>query len=670
MKQFIAALSLLLLISCTTSKRLSYLTVPPETTVAAYPIDLELYAEKYKDYDGVYLNVEEIIEHSGTKENMDMFSKWDYTQIRKKSYLILNPDNIQLGSYRTYYKAHEFYIRITNPDGSVKMYGNDDLKNEKDIIGDDIYTFIFPNITKGSIVEYGTEISFGVSYAPPPLDHDINLQFDIPCEQLSFKYMYPDWWEIQLKRRNQYAYCPAEFIDDFENKKKILQYTASNIPALEWEPYSPEFKQVATYLEFMVKNLKMGTGSFDRPADWNEIAEEFYKYVIKKSDHKKLNLRAGSVPLVEKDISTLQEFTNIITENTIKDIDKIDAIITYIQDNIKVSSKSHDGNNSKIITDQQGNRYDITALAKNMIESVGIRSDYLLVHSEADGYFDPDYVMHSQMYIPAVRVITQDDTLVLFPYMEHLPLGHTPSYFQGETALIIGKETLLGMWTIPKGNRLDNIDFGTYEINIHEDGIINISEEKKFTGSIAYELREELIEMTDDEKKKFVEKNASYADGDITWETYEFKNIDKHREDLIISMKYSINNLVTITPEEIIVQTAGLLSPITNNKYQLSAKNRQNPIYIRYDQTFSKNIKINYPSQWVLTSELNDVKTENMFGELSKSHTADNGSLVIDINLVLKRLKAEKDKYIELLDLTGNNTDFSVPALLFEQQTI
>ncbi|KAA3632684.1 MAG: hypothetical protein DWP97_10575, partial [Calditrichaeota bacterium] len=144
MKQIIAALSLLLLVSCTTSKRLSYLTVPPETAVGEYPIDLNLYAEKYKEYDGVYLNVEEIIEHSGTKENMDMFSKWDYTQIRKKSYLILNPDNIKLGSYKTYYKAHAFYIKITNPDGSVKMYGNDDLKKEKDIIGDDIYTIIYP----------------------------------------------------------------------------------------------------------------------------------------------------------------------------------------------------------------------------------------------------------------------------------------------------------------------------------------------------------------------------------------------------------------------------------------------------------------------------------------------------------------------------------------------
>lgn len=670
MKKLIFILPLLLLLSCTTSKRMSFLTFPSESISAYSNINLDEYEQKYGEYDGVYLNIENTIEHSGSKENLGVFNKWVFTRVWKKKYIILNPDAVWLTTFSVYSKPDQLYIRISSPNGKVQHFGNTDLKEEKDFSGYNNYRLIFPDIIKGSIVEIGYENSFSVGMFPPPLEHDIQLQFRIPCEEFTFSYLYPMWWEIQKKMIQKGKMSPGEIIEDPENKKSILEYSAKVIPPLRWEPYSPEFKKVALYLQFMVTDLKMGRGYMDRPKNWQDLADKFYDYMLKKSDHKKISLKTGTAPLVEKSIYSLKELVDLIIEGKTDDMDKLDAMVSYIQDNIELTYDSYDGNNSKILKSKKGNKYDITALAKNMFEEAGLEVSYLLVHSAEDGYYDKYYIARDQFYIPAIRTITSDDTLVIFPYINDLPLDHTPSYFQGEPSIVINKKAPIKFWTLPKGNRMENIDSGDYQISISEDGIIDVVEYKALKGVLAFAAREMLSDLNDEETKKIMKDLVTYSDGDIEWVSYDIQNLDKHRENLILEMRYKINNLVMITPDEIVMQTAGLFSPISNKKYKLDPKSRQNPISISYNQQFTKHIVITYPKQWQFSTELEDMSKSNIFGEVSKTHMFAEGEITIDQNLIIKQTETDRKKYPLLLELTGDDNSVIVPALIFEIKNI
>lgn len=112
---FLIAL-LIVLSSCTTSKRLTHLTVPessPDKIMVAH-VNVEEYESKYGQYDGVYLDVETVIEHSGGK---GIFSGWSFSRIIKRKFMVLNPDAQWLTSFRVYSKPDVLYMRVITHKG-------------------------------------------------------------------------------------------------------------------------------------------------------------------------------------------------------------------------------------------------------------------------------------------------------------------------------------------------------------------------------------------------------------------------------------------------------------------------------------------------------------------------------------------------------------------------
>ncbi len=658
------AMLAVLFCSCEQSKRISHLTVPDEVNkqrrefAPLEPVNVDSVMAVYPGHDGVYLNMERTIEHAGNKDGNlatflfgDRSTSWSYIDIKRYRYVVMNPEAAWLTQVEFYSKPHKLYMIVINPDSTERHYGLANLKEEKN--GDEkSYRFIFPDIRRGSTIEVGREYTYAVKEHLPPLEYDIELQFEIPCEKLDFSFAYPDWWRMDFKNTGPYSTSEYDRREDTEARKIIISHSATDVPAILREPFCPYFNDVCKRLEFKVNWLSMGGGEIDLTTRWQDIAETVYEKAIKPT--KKLKGKTDIANLAKE-----------LTEGEFSDYDKLKAIVSYVQDSLELTWSWGKADYHKIIKQKKGGYLQLTGLTYAMLQHLEIPSCMLMVHSADDGYFDETYVSYGEVPMPAVKVEINDDYYVIFPYIKGLPLNHTPQNFQGQQALAIDPKGVGTFWTVPPGNRADNTVEESYILTLGDDGVISVEETKTFSGSQAYYLRELLSELTDSEREKTVREFLTYSDGEVDLEAPRIESLDNPDEPLVLNLKYTISNLLTITPEEVIFHTGGLFSPISGNRYKFDPDYRQLPIAIYYDEQFNKKIDINFPAGWQITNELGNVSLENAFGAISGQYTASDGQLHIEQKLALNRSIEPKEQYPELLNLVGDPSLLHVPSIVF-----
>jgi len=655
----VAVIAMGLLTACTTSQRINFLDMPADAADVELP-DVAAYQEKYGDHDGVYLLYETTHEHSGSLEQKFMGgTDWKYSRVVRERYFVFDATNEGLTSFRVYGRPDQLYIHLLAPDGSRRSYGVDDLKSEKDEDGDDRWVLVFPDVVAGTLIDLGWEREWQLTYSYPPLDHDVPLQFRYPCESISFTYSYPEWWGLDIKRPRDGEDLDLEHLTDLESKKTTIRYVDTDVPAVESEPYAPFFKELVAYLQFQVNDLQMGAGRLDRPDTWQEVADQFQRNVLKKSGKHEGHLADQARELVgEADT----------------DVACAEAIVTYVQNEIKLSGGSVDGDYKKVLREKTGNVFEVTGLAQTLLRSLDIEAFMVFVHSAEDGWFDPEYVCIDQFKYPAVHAVLDGEDYVLFPYVKHLPVQHTPRWLQGQAALQFvsadDRDTGSGagqalLWQVPEGSRLETTIRSSFDLTIEPDGLINVEETRTLAGDAAFLMRTSLQDLDDDEERKLVEKLLTYTDGEVDLQEYRIENRDALTEVLQVVMTYTIDNLVMMTPEEIIMQTGGLLSPLSTLNVKVDPDERQNPIRITYDEHHTKDITIHYPEGWSITTDLVDADFENDFGAIRSHYEQADETLHVDQALELNRSQAPAERFPELLELLGERQQLYVPAIVF-----
>jgi hypothetical protein len=341
----------LMAIGCVQPVRLSSLEVPDETYQQATPVDVAAYAAKYPTYDGVMLEVEETIEHSGLMEDAKsglgvfgaLVKNWVYSHVYREKYIILNPEARWLSTYELSYKPDKLYMITISPSGQVTHFAKTDLQTVKDDKGRERYKIAFPRVEKGTVVEVGWENIYNVNKYPPPLEQDIKLQFAIPCERLKFTFAYPDWWTIATKRLGPSKQVPVVRVPDEAAKKISMIYEVTDVPALRPEPYSPPFKQIARYLQFQVTSFVMMGLTWKSDMNWNSIVDGFRMYALKKTREQSWDVK---------------RIADSVTAGAVTTREKVSRTVSWVSRAIDPSEKSNNADPEKTLSRRAGNIYD------------------------------------------------------------------------------------------------------------------------------------------------------------------------------------------------------------------------------------------------------------------------------------------------------------------------
>jgi len=640
-------------ISCTVSKRITSIQTAPSDSALYLLANSDELIDKYSKYDGVYLKIKDTYEHSATKTNslLSRNGEWMYHRINSVKYLVINPDKQELTTFSIKLppktKFNSYYLVTLSPDKQIKRYDRTNLITEKDYNGMITYKFAIPDIRKGTTVEYGLDLSF---YGGP-LEYDIPLQYTMPCEKLELKFAYPDWWEVRTKKISDSVNVGYKVNENIEEKKKIISYEAENIPPITSEPFAPFFNEVAKYLRinFTLIDLSYPIKFFK---GWNEIAHDYKNYAMNKEGF--LSNKAGGK-------------SDDLTEGLTDPVSKLDTIVSFIQKEISIADDGTNRNFGKILKDKKGSIYEICGLTEAMLSEAELETDYLLIHSARNGIVDYDFISYDQFQLPAVRTKIDSVYYVVIPYSKFLPIDYLPEFVQEQPALIVSNnEAKHGQfWKTPVGKMTNNDLVEDYNINISSDGLLNVNEMKIANGLFAYDLREYFDKKTEKEIEQEIPDMLTYTEGNIDILNYEIINKENYKEPLKIKIEYNINNLITITPDEILFQTAGLLSPSSKFKKRLDPKERINPIVIYFDQIYTKNIKINYPREWNVVQKIDNVKFSNEFGQIEGNYNYSDGLISIDQKSYLLKNKQPKEKIEELLKITGNISKLQVPVIIF-----
>ncbi len=649
-KNFLATMLLLGLVGCSTSRRISTIPVLP-TAAMEQKLDLAVYERKYPGKDGVYLNIDRTVEHVTMISYIADYASWDVFETTSRSYLILNKDAEWLTTFSLDVEPgcelESLSLGIVQPDGTRREFRREDLKVQTNSEKKTTYKLIYPNTVRGSRVTENFVIKRN-SNNRSASNIDYPLQFNIPCEQMTFKFMHPDSWTAQLKKLGPDKALPVTTSKDDKANKVIVTYQAKDIPAVENEIYAPFFKEVSNYFRLMITK-GWGSPAF---ANWSAFSRQFRNYAVDKA------------PIFSQRV-----------ENTLKDLRKgtktpqedLEAIVNFVQQNIDVGESMPNDNFADTLIKRKGNPYQITGLTQAMLSKAGVSSKYLLIHSARDGYFDKEFISFDELYLPTLSVTLGGKEMLLLPYVKQMPVNHIPEAFQGRPALEINKSDSANFVITPQGSASGNTQEEIYHVSLDEDGILKVKEEKLLEGTSAYQARQTLERLKKSEIDKALLKLLTYTDGKIDLKSYEFENLTDYKKPLRIKLVYTIDNLVSLTPEEVLFNTGGLFSPSSSVKTKVEAHTRQQPVRIYNDEHMTKRITLEFPKGWSITSPPDGFKQANRFGKVESTMNLAEGVLSVKQTLNLLKSEAPREAFPELLELLGGRSRLTLKTLVFKR---
>lgn len=627
--------------------------LPAADSVLTLDQPLETYENKYQDEDGVFLFYDSSVEIVGSALH------WREVHLYKTRFLILKPDEEWLTTFSVSYDRDihvidSLFVHITNPDGTVRQYGIDSFKEEVDSDGDAVLRFAYPDIRKGSMIEEGY-IQRSKYSARRSMDYYQSLSFGFPCEELTYQFICPNDWALEIKDIGP-DIKPEHSIKRYAkgNKMRVLTAERRNVPSYKSEPFAPNRKDVSDYLEFRVSKADNMIRYWEPASSWNELIDDMNSGLSIIS--RKRYLRRTTHELLEDAGLTSAR-------------DTLRTIVDFVRNTVKPTEYGIRYNYETMIEDSSAHPFVFCHLAYQMLQYAGLNSEMVLAHSNRDGYFDKNYVDISQASMPALAVELDTGKIMIFATIEKLPIGMMPPQYEEEYGVFFTLDTppVVENMGSSQGNTGGVEEH--YTVDIDTEGILRITERKTFRGITSYLYRIWLDEREEDDSLKAALMDMlTYDETEASIDTYSIENREDYNKELVIQYEYTIDNLVTVTSDEILFQTDGLFSPSSLRQTRLeSDEPRRHPIRISYAEEFKKEIILNYPKSWELTTDLHNLTYSNDIGTLYASYTPAPGTLTVNQSRQLNRGTWPREKYPELQKIQGDRSKLHIPTLIFEQ---
>ena len=614
-------------------------------------VRLDSLREAYPGVPMAYLTDERTIEHQ-----FDFPQQWEFVQDVRRQYVVLDADDetattfgVSLGRRDVLEGAH---LRLVRPDGVEAVFTTADLVREQDG-GRVSYKFAYPNAVAGSVVEESYRLRQSTDRTfQPPLYHDVALQLSVPVDRMTFRYVYPSSWSLGMKQVGPQSMPQFDLDRTTLPHSTILTVRRSGVTPFADEPYSPFFKEVAPYIEFAVTAIHVGDvlPLYQAPASWEALATDFGRYVFKR--------RGGATGPVAQQARS-------VADPAAPDSVRLAAIVSWVQTNIEAVDEGGATDLRGALQQRRANDLLITGLTQAMLEESGIDAEFVLIHPASEGYFDPQFVDVRQFTAPAVLVRLEGTDRVVFPYIAGLPVTYLPEAYQGATGMRLSAEGLGGFVRLPAGDLSQTTVDQTVDATVDAEGVVRVEETATLRGAAAFGVRRTFRDLSPAEREEAARGFVTYGEGAFRDFSYELGGESPAAEALTLTLRYTVEDLVTVTPEEVLFQTGGLLSPAGLSDEEPATGRRRNPIRIYHNSALNKTVRVHYPDTWTLATPLADVREESRFGRSTGGYTSAAGLLTATQQTMLRASTAPATEAAALGRLTGAESRLNVPTLVF-----
>lgn len=444
------------------------------------------------------------------------------------------------------------YTRRENYDNDVFYDDSKELK------------FIFPGVSKGSVIELITELKIH----DPRLLGSVFFINNLPQRNFELLIEYDNEINIDLIKFN---FKEQYDIEEFEKRgKKYLKLNIKEQKAYANEDYEPSIRYYVPHVIPVIRNYRTNGNVIDVLGEENSLYK-WYNTLLK-------DMYTGV------DLKPIRILADSITMGCNTEIEKVKELFYWVQKNVKyiafeyglggfIPRKADD-----ILMKRFGDCKDKTSLLHALLKSIEIESFFTWI-----GTNDLPY-SYSEINSPVV-----DNHMILSYYDEskgYVFLDGTGKYqwYPLPTSFIQGKEALIGlsdstykivkvpMLASSRNAVVDSVRLILLDGSIHGEGIANL------TGYEKIEASYRLDDSDKTKKKDYVEAFLSKGSNKFVLDEYNFSSINSFDSLLQIKYNFTLDNYIKTFSDQTFLN-------LNLDKSWMGIrprKNRENPLLVDY----------------------------------------------------------------------------------------
>lgn len=431
---------------------------------------------------------------------------------------------------------------VINPTGAPRQVTTKDIISSS-LAPDTLYQdakallLMVPEVDVGSVVgfEWQEELT------PPAFEDRFDFQGGFPVVLARYTISLPMTWEPDFSWIHWDPVEPVRGPDSppYQN----LTFELREIPGLGAEPFRPADHALAGRLLVRLRSFSApGVRSFQTWADMGAWYDGL------------------SGPRRVPDAWITQKARALIAAAP-DSLSKIRALASFAQREIRYVSiqigiggfQPHQA--LAILTNRYGDCKDKATVLAALLQSIGIDSYYIIIHSDRGGVTPQSPASYSCFNHVVLAIKLPDDVpdagldslvrhprrgrlLVFDPTMPTTPLGRLPYYLQDNTGLLVagqGGELLSLPQPPPESNVLDRK--GTLVLT--DDGALAGEIVETRRGAEADLLRFRMQSLSEAERRQYLENFLSRSLASFSLQSFTFENLDDAGADLVV--RYRIN---------------------------------------------------------------------------------------------------------------------------------
>lgn len=501
--------------------------------------------------------------------------------------------------------------------------------------------FTFPNLKRGSVIEYSYEL-----HSNDPMDFpDWYFQREIPTIWSGYIAQIPEWFNYETVRRGFHFYSKFEqnkyqdrlmlgygansYTIDFEGLEYDMVMT--DVPALTDEPFMKNSIDYLAHMRFRLASIKMPNSQIRYyMGSWTAVKNTFF-------EDKDFGKRLKNSEKIDGLLNEISKPDSLSTDYMVDIYNKISSTIKW---NDRIGVYTFDSL-EKIIENGEGDASGINLLLVQTLRQAGFEAHPIVISTRSNGEIVRNLPTLSSFNLALAYVKIGEEEFVLDAKNQKRTFNIMPASNLNGPGLLIKKGNV--EWVPIESTSRNNV---TKYITMHLDSVgIQGEVDSKYRGIFAIDIQEEFGE--EDSVDLFLEKDFPIP-GNPNFELME--QIDKLEEGLF-EYKSSFSSQWEDEKSTFIYFNPFITEKIETNPFTL--EERSYPI--DFDYSFDKNVIINItiPDNWIADELPESIihRLPEREGEFRRIIQMDGNKIVINYRLKINKDRFMPDQYQVVKDL-------------------
>ena len=387
-----------------------------------------------------------------------------------------------------------------------------------------------------------------------------------------------------------------------EKNKKIMTWSAKDMPAITRETFSPLWHELTTYgvfgpTDFQVDEYK------GNMKDW----QDFGKFVYA--------LGAGRDELPED----VKQKVHSIADGIKNPVEKIARLYEYMQSNTRyISIQLGIGGwqpfpAKDVAAKGYGDCKALTNYMYSILKEAGIPSYYSLIRAGKNANYITEDFPSSQFNHVILSVPVQKDTIWLECTSQTMPAGYLGDFTSDRPALLID-ENGGKMVRTPKYNLNQNLQIRNIKATLNDNGTLSTNVHTRYTGMQQDNLHDMINALSKEKVKEILVEQLDFSTYDVN--NFDYKEHKSSLPSINESLEITVSNYATITGKRLFIMP----NVMTRSGRKLNVDStRKYDIQLGYEYKDLDSVEIEIPAGYSIEAMPKDVAIQSKFGNYSSS---------------------------------------------------